>query len=411
MIGVDHTTAPVEVRGRFAFTDTQRIEFTALAQDAGAEEVVVLSTCNRSMVFCAAPEGSGLLRALEELYLDFFHARELRCCLLVLEGREAVRELLAVCCGLRSVVVGEDQILGQVREAHLFASRLGATGKYLNKVFREAVTLAKEVKTGLGISQIPLSVSYIGIRLLEREAGGLTGKTVMVTGLGKMNRLSLHYLTDLGAGEVLLCTRDREKARAWGEEFPNCRCVEFDRRCEELPRADVLITATASPHTVFRGGELPALHKPLWVLDMAVPRDTDQDMELVDGVHVLTVDDLKRVSQDNLHRREELARQAWEQVETRSGEIMDWVCSARTDPAIQSLNQRCRAIADDTTACLASKLELSERERKLVDKMVSSALRRLIREPVLRLRQVRDQGRQEEYLRVMEELFDLGGEG
>ena len=321
-----------------------------------------------------------------------------------------VEELFAVTCGLRSVVAGEDQILGQVRQAHLFAARTGGAGKVLNKIFREAVTLAKEVKTQLGISQIPLSVSYIGIKLLARTAGGLKGRRVVVAGLGKMNRLSLEYLTQEGAGEVLLCTRDRDKALAWAEQFPNCRPVPFEGRYEALEGADVLITATASPHVIFRRERMPEGTGPLTVLDMAVPRDTDPALEELPGVRIFTVDDLKRRSQDNLERREELARAAWTRIEERAGETMDWLLSARTDPTIQSLNQRCRAIADDTTACLAAKLELNDRQRKLVDKMVSSALRRLVREPVLRLRQAGDQERQEEYIRVMQELFDLEGE-
>lgn len=410
LVGIDHTTAPVEVRGRFAFTDTQKLDFAALVQSRGAEEVVVLSTCNRSMVFCAAREGSGLGERLDGLYLDFFQGEDCRKCLIHLEGRQAVEELFAVTCGLRSVVVGEDQILGQVRQAHLFAARTGGAGKVLNKIFREAVTLAKEVKTQLGISQIPLSVSYIGIKLLARTAGGLKGRRVVVAGLGKMNRLSLEYLTQEGAGEVLLCTRDRDKALAWAEQFPHCRPVPFEGRYEALEGADVLITATASPHVIFRREGMPEGTGPLTVLDMAVPRDTDPALEELPGVRIFTVDDLKRRSQDNLERREELARAAWTHIGERAGETMDWLLSARTDPTIQSLNQRCRAIADDTTACLAAKLELNDRQRKLVDKMVSSALRRLVREPVLRLRQAGDQERQEEYIRVMQELFDLEGE-
>lgn len=407
LVGLDHLTAPVEVRGRFAFTDTQKIEFTSRLLDAGAEEVVILSTCNRSMVCLAGPEPESLLPRALELYLEFFDGGDWRSCVTMFRGRQAVEELYRITCGLRSVVLGEDQILGQVREAQEFAARLGSAGKILNKIFREAITLAKQVKTQLGISRIPLSVSYIGIKLLEETMGGLKGKNVLLVGLGKMNRLSMKYLTEAGVGRVWLCTRTRCKATELAEEYAGCEPLDFYDRYAVLPEADAVITATASPHTIFAPEQMPALRKPLHVLDIAVPRDTEPALAELPGVSVYVVDDLRKLSSDNLARRQALAAEAEELICHRAEETMDWLAAVRVDPTIQSLNQRCSHIAEDTVEYLCGKLALSEKERKLVDKMVHSALERLMREPVLRLRQAKSEGQQKEYIRLVEELFDL----
>ena len=407
LVGLDHSTAPVEVRGLFAFQDSQKIEFTSLLMNSGAEEVVVLSTCNRSLVCLTGPEPERLLERAKALYLDFFDGAAYAGSVMTFRGRQALEELFRITCGLRSVVVGEDQILGQVRQAQEFAARMGSAGKMLNKIFRQAITLAKQVKTQLRISQLPLSVSYIGIKLLAEAMGGLQGKRFLLVGLGEMNQLSMKYLAGEQAGTVWLCTRTDGRAGEMAREYEGCCPLSFYDRYQILPRVDAVITATSSPHTIFVPEQMPPLEKPLYILDIAVPRDTDPALKECQGVTVFDVDDLPRLAQDNLARRRELTEQAETLIRAEVEETMAWLEAARVDPTIHSLNQRCRQIGDDTVTYLCAKLDLSEREKKLVDKMVRSALERMIREPVLRLRQVREEGKREEYIQVVEELFDL----
>lgn len=407
LVGLDHYTAPVEVRGRFAFTDTQKLEFVSGLLEQGASEAVVLSTCNRSLVCFTGPEPGPLLRRARQYYLHFFDGGDYADCVTALRGRTAIEELLRITCGLRSVVIGEDQILGQVREAQEFAQQTGSSGKILNKIFREAVTLAKQIKTELKISQIPLSVSYIGIKMLARAMGGLRDKNILLVGLGKMNQLSLKYIAAEQPQGIWICTRTRCRTERLPEAYAHTQPVDFADRYTLLPQMDAVITATSSPHTIFQAEKMPPRTKPLYILDMAVPRDTEAALSLLPETEVFTVDDLKRISQENLTRRMELAEQAEARIQERTDELIDWLSAASADPTIQSLQARCQEISRDTSAILFEKLDLTEREKKLVDKMIRAALDRLIREPVHKLRQVRDEGKQENYIQLIEELFDL----
>ena len=296
-------------------------------------------------------------------------------------------------------------------------------------MFREAITLSNRVKTELKISQVPLSISYIGIKALAEALGGLAGKRVMLVGLGKMNRLSLKYLLDEGAGAVWLCSRDQQKARALAEEAqPPCsgtgqsaayletgqektkiRLAGFEDRYALTRQVDAVVTATASPHTVFRAKEMPELDHPLLFLDIAVPRDVDEAMDRVPGARVLDIDDLRQTAAENLSRRVELAAEADKLTEEAADGIMDWLLRSRVDPSIQSINRRCQTITEDVTSYLFSKLRLSDKEKRLVTKVVSSGLRRMAREPVLKLKEAQSLGQQDEYIRLVEDLFDLKG--
>lgn len=486
IIGVSHQTAPVDVRSVFAFTDSQKIDFMARIQNLGVSEAVVLSTCNRSEVYFAGDDLDKLIPLVKKELTAFFAAEDQEKYLSVHRGREAVRQLFRVASGLESMVIGEDQILGQVRQAYEFAAKMGATGKVLNKMFLEAVTLAKRIKRELKISQVPLSVSYIGIKALAEALGGLKGKKIALVGLGKMNLLSLKYLLDEGAGLIWLCNRDQGKALALARaelrpgvtirleeslDSPGCGCcgvkgfipaagverqaagagegsrarlqertgegpgegpaevmepgpeagalaergaaeirlAHFNQRYRLLAEADAVVTATASPHTIFRANELPTLNKPLLFLDIALPRDVEEAVSLVPGVTLLDLDDLKKQASENLNRRLELAAEAGRMTEEAAEEMTAWLLRSRVDPSIQSINKKCQVITEDVTAYLFGKLQLTEKEKRLVAKVVASGLQRMIREPVLKLKEARSRGQQDEYIRVIEELFDLKG--
>lgn len=407
LVGVNHQHAPVSVRSRFSFTDSQKITFLTQALDAGVPEVVVLSTCNRSTVYFAAEDAETALEQMRERYLAFFDGVDFAEYLVCLHGREAVYELFCVTCGLHSAVIGEDQILGQVRDAVTFAAQLGATGKMLNKLFREAVTLSKAIKTDLKISQIPLSVSYIGLKLLEEALDSLSGKRFLLTGFGKMNQLTLKYLLDAGAEQIILCNRTLQTVEEAQAQSDRVVSRPFLERYALLPQVDAVITATAAPHAIFYAEKMPVLQHPLYLLDLAVPPDVESAAAECENVHVFEIDDIKRLSDAHLHQREALAQAAEVRIQTAVDEVLVWMQQTRVDPTIQSLNARCHEITEDTTQILTHKLELSEREQRIVGKMVKASLQRLIREPMLRLKGLQDEGTQAAYIEMMKTLFDL----
>jgi len=407
LVGVNHRTAPVAVRSRFSFTDSQKITFLTQALDAGVEEAVVLSTCNRSTVYFVAEDGAAAVEQMRRRYLAFFDGAEFAEHLVCLHGREAVHELFCVTCGLHSAVVGEDQILGQVRDALTFAAKLGAAGKLLHKLFREAVTLAKAVKTELKISQIPLSVSYIGLKLLEKELGTLAGKRFLLTGFGHMNQLTLQYLLDADAAQIIICNRNPKRLEASVLQSARIECRSFAERYALLPQVDAVITATAAPHAVFHADKLPPLPNRLCMLDLAVPPDVEPAVAARADVCLFGIDDVKLLSDAHLHQREALAEEAQHRIQAAVDEMLVWMQQTRADPTIGCINARCREITDDTTQILAHKLDLTEREEQLVHKMVMASLQRLIREPMLRMKCEEDTDTQDAYIEMIEDLFQL----
>ena len=335
LVGVNHRTAPVAVRSRFSFTDSQKITFITQALDAGLEEIVVLSTCNRSTVYFVAEDGATAVEQMRARYLAFFDGAAFADYLVCLHGREAVYELFCVTCGLHSAVIGEDQILGQVRDAVTFASQLGATGKTINKLFREAVTLSKAIKTELKISQIPLSVSYIGLKLLEQELGSLAGKRFLLTGFGKMNQLTLKYLLDAEAAQVYLCNRTLQKIEEVQAQSDRVASRPFSDRYDLLPQVDAVITATAAPHAVFHAAKMPVLCRPLYMLDLAVPPDIEAAVAACENVRVFEIDDIKHLSDEHLHQREQLAQNAEARIQNAVDAVLVWMQQTRADPTIQ----------------------------------------------------------------------------
>ena len=196
VVGVNHNLAPINVREAVSFTDTKKIEVINILLDKEIEEVVIISTCNRSEIYINAENIDIKINELSDFYEQYFGVKDINKYLFKKTNLEAIQHLFEVTAGLDSLVLGEDQILGQVRDAHEFCMKLGATKKVFNKLFRDAITTSKEIKTITKISQQPLSISYIGVKLLKEKIGSLEGKNALIVGLGKMNLLTLNHLEE-----------------------------------------------------------------------------------------------------------------------------------------------------------------------------------------------------------------------
>lgn len=402
LVGIDFERANALIRSHFAFSDTQKIDFSTGLLEAGCSECVILSTCNRSEVYYVSRPGFApdLIRLLLQdgdynAYADYFYA---------LEGDEAAGHLMRVTAGLKSAVLGEDQILGQVSRACEFAEAVGTAGKTLSKLFQTAVTTAKRIKTETGMSNVPLSASYIGIKKLDELLGGLDSKQFMLIGAGEMNRLAARYLYEGHAGRILLYARSCAPAEDW--DIP-VESLPFAQRYTGISEMDAVICATASPHTILTAESMPPLHKPLCIVDMAIPPDVDESVCRMEQVTVISIDDLRTAADENLERRRQLSEQAERTISEDLQKFNEWLFRSRVDPAIESLNHRCDTIAQDTEAYLFHKLELTPKEKKLITKMLRAGLHRLIREPVLRLKALESENQQDDYIKMVKELFDL----
>lgn len=408
VLGVNYKNARLNVRDKISFTDAGKLDFFQKAEKTGIMQCMVLSTCNRSEVyFCFDREDQkGRMR---KLYEEMFPEVDLPEYLFELSGDKAIVYLFRIAAGLESLVLGEDQILGQVKEALDYSRTMGYSGKELNKIVRDAVTCAKRIKTKLKISERPLSVSYIGIQKLE-EACGIKGKRVLVIGSGKTAVLALKYLYEYGAGEVTACSRNYAHAKRLREEFPELSLISFEKRYETLGRCDILVSATSSPHLVIKRENI-ILNHPLVMLDLAAPRDIDTAFAKDSLAHLINLDSLQVIAEENRKQRERLVEESRKWIEEDVQETAVWLHQSRMDATIESLQQRCSAIVEDGCAYLNRKMELETREQKLLRKVLNASLQRLLREPILELKRLDTEEEQEEYKRLVDQLFQLPDRG
>lgn len=409
VVGVNHKVAPIAIREKVAFSEAKKIESMDILLDYGIEEVVILSTCNRSEIYIATKDEK-IDKAIEftkSFYESFFKITGISDYLFIEKGKKAIEHLYCVAAGLDSIVLGEDQILGQVSDAHLFAMEFGGSKKILNKMFREAITTAKEIKQTTKMSEVPLSVSYIGVKYLKQQMGTLKGKKALVVGLGEMGRLAFQHLIEEGVEEIYMCNRNHDKVYDLSSEYSQIIPVAYELRYDYLKDVDIVVTATASPHTVIQKSKIKALKDKVYMMDLALPRDIDASVNELEEVILFDIDDLTRISHENEQKREALAAKAMEMVKMKIEDFMLWCDTIKVDPVIQSLNQKCKEIEEDTLSYIYRKMDLDCREKKILEKMISSALSRVIREPVLKLKSIEEEEKRDAYIQLMGELFEI----
>ena len=281
VVGVNHNLAPINVREAVSFTDTKKIEAINILLDREIDEIVILSTCNRSEIYISGENIQQKVDEVANFYKDYFGVKDIEQYLFKKTNLEAIQHLFDVTAGLDSLVVGEDQILGQVKDAHEFCMKLGATKKVFNKLFRDAVTTSKEIKTITKISQQPLSISYIGVKLLKEKMGTLEGKNALIVGLGKMNLLTLNHLEEENVKNIYIANRNIEKTKEIENKFDNIIPIEYSDRHKIIQEKsiDIVISATSSPHLVIKYDDMPKLDKKIYIMDIALPRDIDTKLK------------------------------------------------------------------------------------------------------------------------------------
>ena len=409
VVGVNHNLAPINVREAVSFTDTKKIEAINILLDSEIDEIVILSTCNRSEIYISGENIQQKVDEVANFYKDYFGVKDIEQYLFKKTTLEAIQHLFDVTAGLDSLVVGEDQILGQVKDAHEFCMKLGATKKVFNKLFRDAVTTSKEIKTITKISQQPLSISYIGVKLLKEKMGTLEGKNALIVELGKMNLLTLNHLEEENVKNIYIANRNIEKTKEIENKFDNIIPIEYSDRHKIIQEKsiDIVISATSSPHLVIKYDDMPKLDKKIYIMDIALPRDIDTKLKELNYVELYDIDDLKEIHDKNDIKRNELAQKAQEIIKIKIDEFTEWLDLTFIDPTIQSLNSKCIEIKEDTLEYIFRKIDLNQREQKIIDKMLGSALKRVIREPIINLKQVKNKGQREEYIKVIEDLFEI----
>ncbi len=314
-LGLSHRTAPVTVRERFAFAESTTAEAMGKLRERGfIEEVVILSTCNRVEIY-AATNGDPLT-ALAELrrFLLAHHnyTEPLGSELYEHDEPQSIEHLFRVAAGLDSMVLGETEILGQLKQAYDLALKHQHTGRRLNKAFQSAFNVAKKIRTDTNIQRGSVSVASVAVELAEKIFDTLTGRTVMVIGAGDTSEKTARALLSRGAKSVIVSNRSHDRAVALAAELGG-RAVHFDEWHTEFAQIDIIISSTSAPHYVLTRAKLAPLHtlrhaRPLLLIDIAVPRDIEPEVNFLDDVYLYNVDDLQTIADDYLKlRREELA--------------------------------------------------------------------------------------------------------
>jgi len=398
-IGLNFRTAPVEVRERFAVASDRLADaLHRLRHTTSVMECVILATCNRTELYAVVDRPHVCGHHLRG-FMDSWFGVSSRDCVqhfYIYEDEEAVRHLFRVACGLDSMILGETQILGQVRDAFLTAQREKVTGTIFNTLFRQAITLAKRAHSETAISENAVSVSYAAVELGRRIFGDFSDKQVMVIGAGKMSELTARHLHANGARRIVVANRTLERALALAEPFAGEACT-LDDLFDRLVDTDIVISSTGAPEYVLtrsQAAELMARRpdRPLFLIDIAVPRDLDPSIQGLPNVYLYDIDDLEGIVESNLEQRRLEAEKIKWMIEQELRGFRQWLKRLSVGPFIRALQEKAAAIREETLESLFNKLpDLSERERKVIAKLTGSIVNRLLHDPILGIKEMADE--------------------
>ncbi len=358
LLGLNHTTAPLEVREKLAFNARQRDEALAsFSTRFKGCEAVLLSTCNRVELYIARQTHG---RPREEEMIEFladFHqtpAEAFKDHLYYKSNRQVVEHLFAVTSSLDSMVLGETQILGQVRDAYDAACKAAACGTMLNPLFQRAAAVGKQVMHETSLNEGRLSVASVAVDYARNIFENFSDKTVLSIGAGKMSQLVLRHFVQLNPGKLLICNRDVSKAEALATQF-NGRAVPFDTLAEQLVAADIVVSSTGAPHPIITRPLFESLrrqrrYRPIFLIDIAVPRDIEPAVGGIDNVYLYNLDDLQGVVAQNQSQRQGAVTAAEAIVARHVEEFVAWSRQRKLGPAIQRLYGRYHQIAQDEVA-------------------------------------------------------------
>lgn len=403
-VGIRYKEAPLAVREQASFTDSAKFFLLQELKKHSVEQSMVLATCNRSEIFFFCSEEEAVTAA-SCCFQGAFPQVELTPYLFAMQGHEAMEYLFRVAAGLESLVLGEDQILGQVVDALDFSRTMGYAGKELNKVVRDAITCAKEIKTVFGMSKKPLSVSYVGVQELKKRCP-LEGARVLVIGSGRTASLALAHICECGPEKIYVCSRDRSHAEQLKLSFSNLEIRDYRERYFLLQECPIVVSATASPHLVIKKEDAGDISGKV-ILDLAAPRDVDERLSELSDIQIINLDSLQEICDENLKERKKLAQKSGPVIEKAVFDSEEWLRVSRMDGTIESLQDRCNAIVEDSFTYLDRKLVLENREKKLLKKVLNASVQRLLREPIQELKHLSTIEEQDEYKKIIESLFRI----
>ena len=415
LIGLNHKTAPVEIRERFNIVCVDsKGPLSDFAQIRLLRESFYLSTCNRMEVLFTTPrldEGiSAVVGLLAEIYGQTGAA--LKPYLYIHIDQDAVKHLFRVACSLDSMVVGEPQILGQIKDAYRQATEAKASGVVLNRLLHKSFSVAKRVRTETRIGSNAVSISYAAVELAKKIFGELQGKIALLIGAGEMAELAAEHLISNGVERIVVANRTLERALALARRF-NGSTVPWEELVEELRKTDIIISSTGSPEPILNAGQVrkrmrARRNRPLFFIDIAVPRDIDPDVNRIDNVYLYNIDDLQGIVEINRAERIKEAARAEHIISAEALKFDAWLRTLEVVPTIVSLREKAEQIRKAEIHKTLSQLDsLSGGEIEAINVLTRSVVNKLLHDPILFLKRISTRSRKDSYLDVARKLFHL----
>jgi len=409
--GLNHKTAPLSVREQAAFAPEHLPEaLHDLTRHGGVSEATILSTCNRTELYCQL-ENSDDSHALK-WFCDYHRLQPgaIRPHLYVHPGSSAVKHAFRVASGLDSMVLGEPQILGQMKEAFALAHRAGATGKILNRMFQQTFAVAKQVRTDTAIGASAVSVAYAAVSLARRIFNRLSEQTVLLLGAGETIELVARHLKEQGTERIIVANRTLERAQSFATTY-RAEAITLAEMPERLNEADIVISSTASQLPILGKGTVERAlrvrrHRPIFMVDIAVPRDIEPEVGELDDVYLYTVDDLQQVVQESLQSRQEAAKEAEKIIDLQVVNFMYWVKSLDSVPTIRALREGAEVLRETELQRAQQRLAQGEDPGKVLAHLARALTNKFTHAPTSALKRADHEGNAD-LLRAARRLFNL----
>ena len=390
--GVNHTTAPVDIRENIAFNaETLPGALYALKAAPGVVEAVIVSTCNRTEIYCHLEDEDAI--DVGE-WLHRYHrveAKTLDNYLYQHQGSDVIRHLLRVACGLDSMVLGEPQILGQIKTAYSDALNHDSVGKSLGRLFQHAFTVAKQVRTDTAIGNSPVSVAFAAVSLAKQIFSNLADSTALLIGAGETIELAARHLYDNGIGRIIIANRTIERAHHLATQVEGY-AINLSEMPAHIAEADIVISSTASQLPILGKGAVERALKerkrrPIFMVDIAVPRDIEPEVGNLEDIYLYCVDDLHDIIEENLQSRRDAALQAEEIIDSQVEHFISWLRTQDAVPIIRAIRQNAEEESNHLLQKAKKQLEQGTSPEQVLDELARTLTNKLLHEPSRQLRQ------------------------
>lgn len=410
--GINHKTAPVDIREKVAFAPEKMEQ--ALHQCIGngtVNEAAIVSTCNRTELYTSVNEEDDF-NSLLDWFCQYhnLNVEDVEPYIYLHNNNDAVQHILRVASGLDSLVLGEPQILGQIKDAYSTANHAGTIGRQLNRLFQHTFSVAKQVRTDTAIGANPVSVAFAAVSLSKRIFADLSKHTALLIGAGETTELVAQHLANQGVNKMIVANRTVERAQTLANQF-NAEAIALSDMPGHLVEADIIIASTASQLPILGKGAVERAlkqrkHRPMFMVDIAVPRDIEPEVGELDDVYLYTVDDLHEVIEEGRQSREEAAVQAEEIIVNQVEHFMGWLRSLKGVDTIRAFREQAEAKRDEQLAAAKKQLAAGKDPEQIINDLARTLTNKLIHEPSAQLNQAAHSGRKE-LLNTARELFNL----